>query len=248
MNQQQHAIAGYVECKSLPIDVDHILICSPQETSAAQLQQLGLYSPYRPLDRGEHGTAARLVFFENFYLEFIWITDLFLAVRSAINTGVDLFARAHWPQTRASPFGIGLCSQLSRRKPHSGETPALNYHSPSATLVAEASVCFSADNLARQAEPLCFLVPHHITLTALLNLSCQTHQHLISHPLGIRRLTGIKIISQNSWFTPQVCSILSQAGIDMETNTAPLAVLTFDGGQHDQILDARPILPLVLKY
>ncbi|ASC71011.1 hypothetical protein XM38_019600 [Halomicronema hongdechloris C2206] len=244
MNHRRHAIADCTQQATLPLEIDHLFICLPTPVTASGLQQLGLCSSTPPLDRTEHGTAARLILFENVYLELIWITDPISAAHSAIETGVDLLARAHWPQTRASPFGLGLRSRPPRGKPHQGTEPA----ACGSTLVTEASVCFSAENRVHQAEPLCFLVPQHITLAALLNLNCPTHQHLVSHPLGIRRLTDITIATQNPQLAPRMHAILCQAGVEMSTATTPLAVLTFDGGRHGQLLDARPTLPLVLKY
>jgi len=247
MNYHLRTITESIECQEQLLEADHALICSPGEISAATLQELGLYSSPTPIQHAAHGTASRLIFFENAYLEIIWITDPFVAARSAIATGVDILSRVHWQQTQASPFGIGLRVQqllptsqnscTTRRRPRSA-----------AGWIDKASPYLAPNNLAHPVEPLCCLVPPQITVAHLLNVTDDSHRHLINHPLGMRRLTGITIATQTPCQSPQLGSILSAAQITVEATTYPRLELTCDSGRQGKTLNAHPILPLLLHY
>jgi hypothetical protein len=107
----------------------------------------------------------------------------------------------------------------------------------------------AAENLARVEEPICFVIPDSIALTTWLDHSLDAHQQLISHPLGVRTLTGIKITLNSDKELTNAVSLLDCNGIvTIERGTAPLLELTFDSGTKAKILDARPMLPIQLRY
>lgn len=228
------------------LEVDHIFICATESLQGvAVLQEFGLYCHELTVRRAGQGTASTIVFFENTYLELISIEDENTVEQYAARTGIDFLARAHWQQTTGvSPFGIGL-----RGKPKTAELmPDDGQHWAEETRL-DVFTHFAAENLASLEEPICFVIPETLALTTWLDLSCEAHQRLISHPLGVRKLTGIKIIVNSDKELTDAISLLSENGVvAIEQGRSPLLELTFDGGTRGQILDARPMLPILLKY
>ena len=61
----------------------------------------------RGRDHPGQGTANRCIFFENGYLELLWVADRG-EVTAAITRPTELDRRSRWRETAASPFGIAL--------------------------------------------------------------------------------------------------------------------------------------------
>ncbi|MBE9049100.1 hypothetical protein IQ243_01490 [Nostocales cyanobacterium LEGE 11386] len=228
------------------LEVDHIFICTTQGAeSVSILQELGLYCSNQLVQHVKQGTASKIFFFENIYLELIWIEDKYI-VEQQQSELIDLhqLTRIRGQYTGASPFGIGL-----RRK-----SDQSNLVLPSSLYWAEwmrtqMSINFAAENLANQEEPFCFIIPDCIALTTWLNPSLTAHQQLISHPLGIKKLTNVKItINSDKDLTNAISLLCINNAVTIERGESPLLELTFDQGIREKNLDARPILPILLKY
>lgn len=98
-----------VSADNVVLEVDHIFVYTLKgAASASVLQELGFHCSNHLLRRVEQGTASKIIFFENTYLELIWIEDEHAAQQQAVQTGIDTLARVRWQHTGASPFGIGL--------------------------------------------------------------------------------------------------------------------------------------------
>jgi hypothetical protein len=225
----------------LLLEVDHLVIyVSEGSTSVSVLQEFGLHCSSRRVQRPEQGTASQIIFFENAYLELIWVEDERAVEEYAARTGFDILKRTRWQQTRASPFGVGLRCE-------SGTVDQKQYWAE--WMRSHTYINLAAENLARVEEPLCFVIPDSIALTTWLDCSIEAHQQLISHPLGVRTLTGIKITLNSDKELTNAVSLLDRNGIvTIERGTAPLLELTFDSGTKAKILDARPMLPIQLRY
>lgn len=78
------------------LEVDHILVHTPKgAASVSVLQELGLHCSNHLVRRVEQGTASKIIFFENTYLELIWIEDEHTAQQQTVRTGIDTLARVH---------------------------------------------------------------------------------------------------------------------------------------------------------
>ena len=227
------------------LEVDHIFICTTKDAeSISVLQELGLHCSNQAVQHFKQGTASKIIFFENTYLELIWIEDKHLVEQQSVHTGVHTLIRLHGQHTRASPFGVGL-----RRKFNHGN---LRFHSNlywSEWMRSQMSISFAAENLVNQEEPFCFMIPDSIALTAWLDPSLTAHQKLISHPLGVKKLTSVKItINSDKHLTDAISLLSTHSAVAIERGESPLLELTFDEGIREKNLDARPILPILLKY
>lgn len=232
--------------ESFLLEVDHLLICALEEgIGVSILQEFGLHCSNQIVQHVGQGTASTILFFENAYIELLWVKDEKIAKQQARQPGLAPLTRARWQQTGASPFGVGL-----RFKPiptHLRRRRARKYRTE--CVFEGMSVSLAAENLANLDEPLCFVVPEAIAFTNWLDHSSEAHRRLISHPLGIKKLTGVKITVDSDKELTNAVSILKDNGvIAVERGTSPLLELTFDSGLKEKVFDARPILPICLRY
>jgi hypothetical protein len=227
------------------LEIDHLLIFALEEIlEVSILQEFGLCCNTQIIRRVEQGTASRVFFFENVYLEVVWLEDKERARQHAIDTGIDILARTCWQQTGASPFGIGLrCKReiddfMPYSKIHRFRRNQL-----------DRSIKFSQENLAHLTEPLCFTIPNHLALTTLINCSCQQHRQLIYHPLGVKKLTSTNItINGNEKLTNTISLLDRHNVLTIQRGIFPLLDLTFDNNLKQKIIDFRPILPMLINY
>ncbi|MBF2050457.1 MAG: hypothetical protein IGS54_24360 [Elainella sp. C42_A2020_010] len=219
------------------LEIDHIVICVSAPISAFALADLGLVSSSQPLRRLQQGTASRLIFFENVYLELLWVEDELAAEIYAMQSGIDFLARANWPQTQASPFSIAL-------RPKSA---AFN---SAPTIDSQPFLNFAVDNWRTQSEPLCFVIPESISLVALLDPTSVMHQQLLAHPAQIQRLTSTAVgISTTTPLTGSMTLLEREGVISLELQSKPLLDLTFDHRRQKRTLDLHQLgIPAVLNY
>lgn len=233
-----------------PLERDHIFIwVSPGAPEAAALQKLGLYTDGKVHKHVGQGTSSKVFIFENAYLELIWVDEPEVARRKSQDMGTDLLARVDWRKTGASPFGIGLhyLAAGSRALPFPTKKYWAEWMKPDTFIsIAESSV-----NLH---EPFYFVVPDYLAIPSAEQLkqlldSQPEYRKNFTHVLGVRRLTGIKIMSNHVGKLSETASTLSKNGIAVvKHGKSSYAELTFDGGTQGKALDVRPTLPLVLKY
>jgi hypothetical protein len=229
------------------LEVDHLQIYLEEGLPAIiALKELGLNNGDQIVRREERGTASTLFFFENAYIELIWLENQTTFRQYAAQTKLNLWERSQWKRTGASPFGVGLRSKSS------GEiSPHLLINNPFGQIwgYPEATINFSADNVATIQEPICFTVPNQIALTNWLDSTNIVYGRLMTHPLNIRRLTDIKIRVNTVNTLTNALSLLEENQIlTIERGTSPLLTLTFDDNAQHKIFDAHPILPIQILY
>lgn len=232
------------------LERDHIFIwVSPGAPEAARLQELGLYTDGKVHKHLGQGTSSTVFSFENAYLELIWIDETEVARRKNQEIGTDLLARAAWKQTGSSPFGIGLHHRAA------GSTdlpfPTKRYWAEWMKPDTFISIAESSVNLK---EPFYFVVPDYLAVPSaeqlkLLLKSQPDYRKNFTHALGVRRLTGIKIVCNPAGKFSETASMLAKNGVVVvKRGKSSHAELTFDGGSQGKALDVRPTLPLILKY
>ena len=233
-----------------PLERDHIFIwVSPGAPEAATLQKLGLYTDGKVHKHVGQGTSSKVFMFENAYLELIWVDEPEVARRKSQDIGTDLLARVAWKQTGASPFGIGLhyLAAGSRALPFPTKKYWAEWMKPDTFI----SIAESSGNLH---EPFYFVVPDYLAVPSAEQLkklldSQPEYRKNFTHVLGVRRLTGITIMSNHAGKLSETASMLSRNRIAVVKRAkSSYSELTFDGGTQGKALDVRPTLPLILKY
>ena len=225
------------------LQIDHIFVCLETAPDINFLKNLGLICSDNTTYHPQQGTASSLIFFENTYIEFIWVDDETMAEIYAMHSGIDFIARSYSLEKTASPFGIAL-----HQKPdviHQYRNSLKINHKTS-----EQFINFANSNLVAQAEPLCFMIPESISFSNIFNPQFEAHQKLINHPLEIKKLTNTKIAMRKIGKLTNPISMLDRDGIiEIEQNSSPLLELTFDYSVQGESIDLRSIgIPIVLKY
>jgi hypothetical protein len=236
--------------KVFPLERDHIFIwVSPGAPEAATLQKLGLYTDGRVHKHVGQGTSSIVFLFENAYLELIWVDEPEVARQKSQEMGTDLLARVAWRQTGASPFGIGL-----HRLAAGGSDLPFPTKMYWAEWMEAGTFISIAESSANLGEPFYFVVPDYLAvppaerLKQLLDNQPEYRKNF-THSLGLRRLTGLKIISNQPGKFSETTSLISKNGVAVvKRGKSPHAELTFDGNAQGKALDVRPALPLILKY
>lgn len=225
------------------LELDHVFIVVPRGAAEAvhALRQVGLVVDTGVTRHTGQGTASVAAFFENAYLELLWV-DPSVAVDSAHRLGLADFVRAEaWRRSGASPFGVGL-HFLSG-------TPA-DLGIPTRLDSAERMRPGTAYVLLRQPEESLavdlFITPDYLAVTSWLDPYMSKRPDLFSHPMGVRRLTRVRIRGQPSQI-PRA-ALLETRLVGFEEAGSPLLVLEFDGGHRGQVWDLRPALPLILQH
>lgn len=226
------------------LEVDHISIFTTQGwRGVAVLQEFGFYCHGQTVQQVGQGTVSTVIFFENSYIELISVEDENAVKQYVARTGIDILARAHSERTGASPFGISLRNKSDILLMQQDERPSTE------RMQSSTPIHFAAENVANVVEPLCFVIPDSLALTGWIDCSCEAHQRLTTHPLGVNKLTGSRIIVNSDKKLSAAASLLSRMGaVAIKRGAAPLLELTFDHGKNGKIIDARPMLPILLKY
>jgi hypothetical protein len=89
------------------MELDHVFVmCAVQSPEAEALLRLGLVEGSANRHPGQ-GTACRRFFFENAYLELLWVDDETAAKQPDVKR-LQMWERWAQRDTGACPFGIGL--------------------------------------------------------------------------------------------------------------------------------------------
>ncbi|NJR39334.1 MAG: hypothetical protein HC781_11590 [Leptolyngbyaceae cyanobacterium CSU_1_4] len=226
------------------LEIDHLFICVEAAVECSTLTDLGLTSMTEVLRRPQQGTASRSLFFENIYLELIWVEDEIAAQNHAAQSGIDFRSRAQ-PHNRASPFGMALRQTLDM-----SHRPFDLLPQPQDFNYSDTFVNFAAANLRLQNEPLCFVIPDAVSLIALLDRTSPIHQGLLNHAAGMKRLTRTTVtIDTTIQLTDSINMLQREGVIAVKPGALPLLELSFDEQVQQKMLDLRWLgIPLVLNY
>lgn len=223
-----------------PLELDHVTIFvnigAPelQTLEALGLQPLGEKTAHTGM-----GTVGTSVFFDNAYLELVWIADPVLAREKWGEANVDLESHAPGGLGRSLPFGLVLRAREPQENavasaPFSASALGADWTSPPMRLLV-------ADE---EGGLLFIVVPPGLTYPAF-----QADLPPVAHPLGVRELTGVQVTGRRPLSEMPIARTLQDAGIiTYREGPGPLLELTFDEGAQGQSADARPTLPLLLHY
>ena len=215
--------------------LDHVFVCCAEGAPEAErLVRLGL-AEGAPNTHPGQGTACRRFFFENAYLELIWVTD-------AQEAQAEPAARARlWPRwsqraTDASPFAVIL-------RPTGGDEPdppfaSWAYHP--AYLPPHLGIDVA------EATPLSEPAFFYIAFARPPGLM-QTQPR--GHRLRVRRISAIEVGMPGGSAPCAAARAVQDAGIVTFVETAHhVMTVTFDDARAGGSADLRPELPLLLRW
>ncbi len=220
---------------AFPLELDHVVLFAGVDAPEAQtLGALGLTGFGGTTLHGDLGTASTSFFFENTYLELLWVNDPAAAARTFLPLEFDLQARTNWRTTGAVPFGIMLRRTAGATEPIPFPTRQLK----AAWMPGDVVIHFAAGNLA---EPYYGVVPPDLAYTTF-----QSTIPALRHRLGVKRLTGIKFTLPTAEYSSLAALLAANAVAGFMAGAAPYLELEFDGGAQGRVVDAGDVLPLRL--
>jgi len=230
----------HAQAPVLELDHVYIVVQPPIPLLADALRHLGLVVDTAVNRHEGQGTASIAAFFENAYLELLWV-DSTVAVDSAHQADIIDFRRAStWRQSGASPFGFGLhvltgnpedLALPVRRLPASHLGPNIFY-----LLLRQPGESLAAD---------IFVMPTRAAVTQWLGRYQTRRPDLFAHPLGARRITRV-VLHGTAPNRPQAMD-LSPQPMSFESAPAQYVSLELDGVPQGREWDLRPVLPLVVR-
>ena len=241
-------VATDLESVAQSVEVDHIyVVTQPGAPEAAVLRAAGFQVPESRTIHTGNGSSSVGVIFENAYLELLYEDS---TVSDSANSPAE---RARWRRvfdwraSGASPVGVGL--RRLEKAPDSlpfptERMPPQPWMRPGTDMRL---VTTPADSLA----PNVFVVPRYMALTGWIDDARRDTSFAASlrHPLGVRRVTEVRVVVADRDGIPPNLRLLREAGVlSVEQGAGPLLDLTFDGGSRGATRDFRPELPLVIRY
>lgn len=215
--------------------LDHVIVlCDAGAPQAETLVQLGLTEGSSNVHRGQ-GTANRRFFFENAYLELLWVDNLDAASREPARS-TRLWERWLRRHEGACPFGIALRPQ-DQEANVAAPFPTWAYHAP--YLPARVAIGIA---LATPLQAPEFLYLPFATAPASKNLEP------LSHPLGVRKLTGVRVgmPASRGARSPAADAAIELGVLQTYDASSYVAELTFDRGEGGN--SATPFPQLVMRW
>lgn len=203
---------------------------------AAVLRELGITQWPDTVRHGE-GVEWTGFQFENFYLELLWVVDEELFQEKWVSWHGPHRERANWRTTGASPFGLAFHRTDTETRELPGSFRVEGWWDEQGGYVSDASaqVPFLMVMGPRYSMP----DPYWMTPEV---------RALAKHPLGIRRLTSWTLSTPQPQDHEVLQLLAEQGALEIHSSSEHLLELTFDGGRQGKSYDARPDLPLVVRY
>ena len=225
----------------LEFDHFYIVVQPPASHAADALRRVGIVVDTAITHHDGQGTASMAAFFENAYLELLWVDSAVTVDSTHISDLADFRRAANWRDSGASPFGLGLhflagsaaddLSISSRREPAPHLGPNMFY-----LLLRQPEEAQAAD---------IFVMPSTAAVTQWLARFRVRRPNLFAHPLGARRITRVLLrgLPANR---PRAMD-LDLRSLGFAPASMQYAIVEFDGAREGREWDLRPALPLVLR-
>jgi hypothetical protein len=178
------------------------------------------------------GTASTGVFFENSYVELLWLEDRHEAESASIRR--TCLAQRADPRQNVMPFGFGF----RPAKDSEGSYPfgTWDYRPP---YLPAGAVIPTGINSDRLAEPLFFILPWK----SGPGYECPTH------PNGARRVTKVSLTNnQVDDQSAEFAAFCALGLVEVSVGSTPLLEVELDDCGAGMSLDMRPEVPLVVRW
>ncbi|WP_191488792.1 VOC family protein [Pseudomonas sp. FEN] len=218
------------------MEMDHLFICVHDAGRGADaLQTLGLVEGTPNAHTGQ-GTANRRFFFQNAFIELLYLTDE-LAAQSQLTAPTQLFDRLQCADGVAAPFGVCFRPSSEGEKP---PFPAWEYRPVYLPAALKVDV-----GHAPVSEPMWFF----LSFAKRPDEAPIERAQPFEHPNGFREITSVRVTTPNShaFSTPANCANQLNE-FEIVHSHEHLVVLEIDHGASGQAHDFRPGLPLIMNW
>lgn len=224
------------------LELDHVyIVVTPGAVAeAAALRRAGLVIDTAVTRHDGQGTASRAAFFENGYVELLWV-DSAVTVDSLHRSDLADFQRASaWRHTGASPFGVGL--HFLSGSPADLPIPT---RLDSAARLGPGTYYVLLRQPAETLAPDIFVMPTGRAVPAWIGRYRRRRPDVFTHPLGAGRITHVTLRGPPQQ-RPRAATLETRL-VSFEAASDPCLVVEFDGGRRGERWDLRPALPLILQ-
>ncbi|GJM18063.1 MAG: hypothetical protein DHS20C14_02760 [Phycisphaeraceae bacterium] len=235
-----------MEFKEPRFELDHaFFMCKPYAPEMSALEQAGFLRQPHTVSHYDQGTMGRYFYFDNFYIEFLWISDEDSALANVDRCATDMVARSNWREDPGvSPIGLGL------RDLDPGEDMPPKSHRYKADWMrpGEEDVLTVWTLPQRMNEPWVFTMKPDWTVKPREDLN-EERARSLDHPNGARVLTDAEITvvgERRVW--KALRDFADDGRFSFVEGDEPLVSLTFDEGAQGETIDFRPDTSLVIHY
>jgi len=220
-------------------ELDHVyVLTSVGAEAAARLAAFGLTEGSPNVHPGQ-GTACRRFFFENAYIELLWVTDT-VEAQSETVAPTHLWERWSRRQQGGCPFGLAF------RPSAPGLTalpfPFWEYRPP----YLPPSTCIQvATNAGVLAEPMLFSLP----FAQRPDSQPPPKRQPLDHAAGLREITRVEIIGPSvGVMSPALRTLGESYPLRVREGAEHLLEVGFNGEAQGRSEDFRPQMPLVVYW
>jgi hypothetical protein len=202
------------------------------------LQNAGLELAPDTTSHDGQGTAAVFFNFENFYLELIWVEN-----HDELNEyDKKLAEKFELAFSGGSPFGIGLHRSDSSNRPLPFKT-----YSHYAEWMKQGTLIENVE-IHNVNQPEIFVGAPYMNWSQAV----KEYPKLLEtakHQTGMRQITGLRILGPGMPLESEAMKVLAEQGlVDFQPADKHLLELEFDNVREGKSIDARPELPLLIRY
>lgn len=223
----------------MSLELDHLFICvNPEAPEAEALIQFGLKTGRHRVHPGQ-GTSNVCFFFDNAYLELLWMSNS-QEIQSSGVRPIGLWERCRWRETQACPFGFAL--RFTPQTPSDCPFPTWDYAAPFLPTGVKIPIATNSHNLS---EPLIFIAPVAANPSAV---PIDRRPLMIHHPELIE-ITQLRVT------LPTIQAVLSESmvlshlpGVEFAAGDRYHLEIEFDGARASQSHDFAPGLPLSICW
>ncbi|HWX15326.1 MAG TPA: hypothetical protein VNY07_01955 [Chthoniobacterales bacterium] len=229
------------------LEFDHVwIVVSRDAPERAALERAGFkISPDVNRNDGQ-GTASVSAEFLNAYIELMW-PDPTVSVASSAERGVEKFKnRMNWRTSGWSPIGIAL-----HRTGPGTSLPFPTWSIAPAWMPAGSAIEILTPRDDTKS-PSFFIEPPALAVKEDTNRKLPENdpkRASFQHPIGVERITEIRIVTPRAYQPIAAFTYLEKAGIFKVSEGTEWAIeMTFDAGRKAQTKDLRSELPVIIHY
>ncbi|MBD2681815.1 MULTISPECIES: VOC family protein [Nostoc] len=223
----------------MQLELDHIFVCvEPEAPPADLLTAFGLTEGNRRIHQGQ-GSANVCFFFENAYLELLWLFNINEA-QSALVRPTGLWERCRWQETEACPFGISFRSTASdsREIPF----PTWDYYAKYLPPQASIPIATNSDNLS---EPLIFISP---TTKKPTDYALERQLPLVNK-IGFKEITALQVtLPSTQKFSAEVRTLIDLGLVQFSQGDFYQLEIEFDNAKEGKSQDFGSQLPILFRW
>jgi len=219
------------------MELDHLFICvEPGAGEAEELKRFGITEGTANQHPGQ-GTANRRFFFQNAFIEFLFLVDP-MEAQSDLTRPTKLYERLKSDGRKVSPFGIGFRpdGESDKRVPFPSWSYKPNYFPEYLQIdIGKAPL----------EEPMWFFV----SFAARPDKSPVEMRQPLVHDVDFKELTSVRatIPGVEKLSLPGKCAAESKE-VEIVFGEKHLIEIGFDNEDDGQEKDFRPLLPLVFRW